>query len=107
LLSGGGDYVSQYGALFKSALVVVRNTLGSSENPFQGNTTHSVAVFTIVALWIFILVAGLIYFRRWDIRDHLILLYSPDEKAVRNKSNAVASMAHLSEVRSYLDNVST
>lgn len=53
-----------------------------------------------------VLVFGMIYFRRWDIKDHLILMYCPDERVLKN-GKSVPTIAHLKEMREYLDQVIT
>ena len=79
-------------------------TISSTANPFIVRSDQSIAVFIVVGLWVLILVLGMMYFRRWDIKDHLILMYCPDEGVLKS-AKSVPTIAHLKEMREYLDQV--
>ena len=79
-------------------------TVTSTKDPFLLKSDQSIAVFIVVGVWVLILVVGMIYFRRWDIKDHLVLMYCPDERVLKN-AKSVPTIAHLKEMREYLDQV--
>jgi hypothetical protein len=86
--------ITQYTALAETFYTVIAFTIGSTSNPFVVKSEQSIIVFAIVAAWIFILVFGTMFFRRWDIIDGLVLLYCPDESLIK-KQGAVPTIGHL------------
>ena len=68
--------IREYGVFIKSISADIEYII--TRNPFYiAENENAKYVFSLVAIWLLLLVCGLIYFRRWDTIDRNILLYVP------------------------------
>lgn len=70
--------IAAYGALVSSLISVFVSVL--SANPFAVDIAEVYPVVIMVGLLGIILLAGLVYFLRWDISDHQFTVYVEEEK---------------------------
>ena len=88
--------VTELGALLNSVVIEVSNILVSGYVNTQ--SPQGTVVVSLVSLWIVVLIAGLVFFRRWDVVDKNIILYgSPPHKKQRK------SLAELVSLREAID----